>query len=79
MGCRGRVWRGLRQIDDKTGRSKDFEINALAATPWVFWVQACEIQSRRGLWTHLHGKAPWLNHFLTMMRARRGACGQLAR
>jgi hypothetical protein len=41
-----------------TGRPKDFEINTLDATPQNLCGQTGECQQRRGLWTHLHEKAP---------------------
>ena len=69
----------MRQIDDKTGKPKDFEINALAAVARDIKCRSGHLQQRRGLWTHLLGKPRCLNHFSTAMKDQRGACGQLGR
>ena len=71
--------RGTRQIDDKTGKPKDFEINALPGVAQKLNAPIKHPQQRRGLWTHSHGKARCLNHFSMAMQHQRGACGQLAR
>jgi hypothetical protein len=69
----------LRQVDDKTGSTKGFEIKALAGTARVHWVRHADRQQRRGLWTQLRWKSPWLSHFSTPNHHLRGVCGRLGR